>query len=110
MPEVMFGSTDVSTAGLCLRFESPLATFSTTQLHEVVPVLAAVENAARAGNWVAVMLCYEAAPAFDLSLRTHPPGSLPLVWAAVFDKPLPPTASSMGAALIGADDHPETWQ
>jgi para-aminobenzoate synthetase / 4-amino-4-deoxychorismate lyase len=111
MPEVMFGSTGVTTAGLRLRFDSPLRTFSANQLHEVVPVLAAAETAARSGCWVAVMLCYEAAPAFDGSLKTHRPSSLPLAWAAVFDKPLEPATSPNVAAELGSDGNdPGSWK
>ena len=74
--------------GLYLRFTSPRTTYSANQLDEVVPLLKAAEAAAKTGAWVAVMLSYEAAPAFDEALKTHAPGSLPLAWAAVFDKPV----------------------
>lgn len=49
------------------------------------------------GFWAVVMLSYESAPAFDPSFTVHPPGSFPLAWCALFDRPtnlksLPPAA------------------
>ncbi len=100
MPEVLFGSSDIHGQGLQLRFTSPLAAYSADQLEEVVPLLKAAEAAAKSGAWVALMLSYEAAPAFDDALKTHTPDFLPLAWAAVFDEPTtstpaaPPTPST----------------
>lgn len=54
------------------------------RIEEVVPVLEFAETAARAGAHVAVMLSYEAAPAFDSALVTHEPSEFPLAWASVF--------------------------
>src|SRR6185503_8748749 len=56
-----------------------------TQLEEVFSVLEFAEDEARAGSHVAVMLSYEAAPAFDSALVTHAPSGFPLAWAAVSD-------------------------
>jgi len=55
-----------------------------TRLADVVPLLDAAEAEALAGSYVAVMLSYEAAPAFDCAFKTHSFHSLPLAWAAVF--------------------------
>ena len=90
MPEVIFGSSDIQAKGLHLRFSTPLTTYSAKNLEEVVPLLRAAEAAAESGAWVALMLSYEAAPAFDDALKTHTPGLLPLAWAAVFAKPATP--------------------
>ncbi len=49
-------------------------------------MLQSAEQAAQAGKWVAVMLSYEAAPAFDSAFITRPSTDLPLAWAAVFDQ------------------------
>jgi para-aminobenzoate synthetase / 4-amino-4-deoxychorismate lyase len=87
MPEVMFGSSDLHARGPHLRFTGPLTTYSAYQFDEVLPLLKAAEAAAKSGAWVALMLSYEAAPAFDSALQTHVPGFIPLAWAAVFDKP-----------------------
>ena len=54
-----------------------------TRLEDVFSVLEFAENAARCGSHVAVMLSYEAAPAFDSALITHGPSEFPLAWAAV---------------------------
>jgi para-aminobenzoate synthetase/4-amino-4-deoxychorismate lyase len=90
MPVVMFGSSDLHAQGLNLYFTSPISTFSTNQCEEVVALIRAVDAAARSGAWVALMLSYEAAPAFDAALKTHVPSLLPLAWAAVFEKPVTP--------------------
>lgn len=50
-------------------------------------LLETVEAEARDGFWVALMLSYEAAPAFDRALQTHVLDSFPLAWAAVFTAP-----------------------
>ena len=55
------------------------------RLEEVFEVLNFAEREARAGSHVAVMLSYEAAPAFDSVLVTHEPSEFPLAWAAVFE-------------------------
>jgi para-aminobenzoate synthetase/4-amino-4-deoxychorismate lyase len=49
------------------------------------------EQAALSGNYVALLVCYEAAPAFDAAFATHPSSSLPLAWAAVFPTISAPT-------------------
>jgi len=48
----------------------------------VISVLEFAENEERAGSHVAVMVSYEAAPAFDSALVTHQPSEFPLAWAA----------------------------
>jgi len=55
------------------------------RIEDVIPVLEFAEREARAGSHVAVMLSYEAAPAFDQAFVTHPPSEFPLAWAAVFE-------------------------
>jgi para-aminobenzoate synthetase/4-amino-4-deoxychorismate lyase len=52
------------------------------RIEEVVPVLEFAESEARAGSYVAVMLSYEAAPAFDSAFVGHPPSDFPLAWAS----------------------------
>ena len=111
MPEVMFGSSNTQASGLHLRFTAPLTTYSAHQLEEVVTVLNAAETAAKSGAWVALMLSYEAAPAFDGALKTHSPAALPLAWAAVFDKPLTPARRSPGLPDGAADSYDfSAWQ
>lgn len=94
MPEVIFGSSDLQARGPQLRFTSPVTAYYANQLEEVIPLLRSAEAASRSGAWVALMLSYEAAPAFDDALATHRTGFFPLAWAAVFDHPAPATIAS----------------
>lgn len=55
------------------------------RIEEVLSVLEFAEREARSGSYVAVMLSYEAAPAFDSVLVTHEPSEFPLAWASVFE-------------------------
>jgi len=59
------------------RFDAVL---STSSLAEVLPLLAEVDSAWRAGWHAMGFLAYEAAPACDAALAAHPPISLPLAW------------------------------
>jgi para-aminobenzoate synthetase/4-amino-4-deoxychorismate lyase len=70
--------------GWSLGLTSPSRTLLATRLADVVPLLEAAEAEAIAGSYVAVMLSYEAAPAFDCAFKTHTLHSLPLAWAAIF--------------------------
>ena len=54
------------------------------RIEDVISVLEFAEREARSGSQVAVMLSYEAAPAFDAALVTYPPSEFPLAWAATF--------------------------
>jgi len=69
-------------------------------LGEVIPLIELAEHEALRGNYVALMLTYEAAPAFDSSLQTHGATQLPLAWAAVFaDKsPIPSRSGTTSTA------------
>src|SRR5690606_16519834 len=64
---------------------------------EVRAVLDAVEAAASQGAWCVGGVRYEAAPAFDAALQTHP-GEGPLAWFAVHDAPLPWPDAAQAAA------------
>ena len=57
------------------------------RIDEVMSVLEFAEDEARAGSYVAVMLSYEAAPAFDSALVAHAPSEFPLAWASVVENP-----------------------
>jgi para-aminobenzoate synthetase / 4-amino-4-deoxychorismate lyase len=56
------------------------------RIEEVLSVLEFAESEARSGSHVAVMISYEAAPAFDSAFITHEPSDFPIAWAAVFEK------------------------
>jgi para-aminobenzoate synthetase/4-amino-4-deoxychorismate lyase len=105
MVEAVFGSSSVRSRLLTLSFDHPLRTYSTSELAEVVSLLSAVEAAAKSGCWAALMLSYEAAPAFDRSLKTQPPGVLPVAWAAVFAGP-----SEIKSKLSGEGYRVSAWE
>ena len=65
-------------------FDAPTAEITATRIDEVTGVLEFAEREAKAGSWVAVMLSYEAAPAFDPVLAVHQAAEFPLAWAAAF--------------------------
>ncbi len=74
---------------LRLAFDRPLEVLQADRLDQVMAVIRAAEDRARRGHWVIGGLAYEAAPAFDPALVVHAPqGGEPLVWFAVFDRPL----------------------
>ena len=83
MIEATFGSRHQAQE-LPLHFQSPLQVLTANNLKEVQPLLNTAAAAAQAGKWVALMLSYEAAPAFDTAMKTRPAAGLPLAWAAVF--------------------------
>jgi para-aminobenzoate synthetase/4-amino-4-deoxychorismate lyase len=60
------------------------------RLPDVMPALAAVAKAVEErGLWAAGFVSYEAAPAFDPALETHPPDGFPLVWFLLGGEPRP---------------------
>ena len=66
------------------QFSQPSRTLVAKCLDEVVPLLESADAESRAGNYVVLMLSYEAAPALDSALHTHDSSALPLAWAGVF--------------------------
>lgn len=87
MPKVIFGPLGDRRRGWSLLLDSPKQTYSTNGIGEINSLLDALEAEAEAGAWVALMLSYEAAPAFDPHLETKRAQDFPLLWAAVFDQP-----------------------
>jgi len=75
--------------GWSLALEQPRRVLCATALDEVIPALRAIDQATHRGQWAALMLAYEAAPAFDPALKTHAPGNFPLLWAGIYDRPAP---------------------
>jgi para-aminobenzoate synthetase / 4-amino-4-deoxychorismate lyase len=71
-----------------LKFENPIKVISTFDILDVTDRLQEIENEVSNNNLYAVgYLCYEAAPAFDISLTVKNENSfLPLLWFALFDK------------------------
>ncbi|HKR58517.1 MAG TPA: aminodeoxychorismate synthase component I [Pyrinomonadaceae bacterium] len=87
MIEATFGSRHLQAKALPTRFHSPLKVLTATSHDEIYPLLAAAAAAARAGNWVALLLTYEAAPAFDPAMKTREATGIPLAWAGIFSTP-----------------------
>jgi para-aminobenzoate synthetase/4-amino-4-deoxychorismate lyase len=85
--------------------------FRTAQrIDEVVSVLEFAEREACSGSHVAVLLSYEAAPAFDPAFVTHAPSDFPLAWTAVFDdapsgEQLESYSSTEWEALVTRDEY-----
>jgi para-aminobenzoate synthetase/4-amino-4-deoxychorismate lyase len=90
-----------------------------TRLEDVVAVVAEADRAAARGHWAAVMIAYEAAPAFDAAMTRAIRGGVtergvPLAWVAVFDDaavihrpahPLPHAAARVPPAALA----PAPW-
>ena len=83
MATVAFGFAP-SESDWSLSFSSPSRILVAAHVDQVVSLLETAEAEAKSGNYVALILSYEAAPAFDSSLKTHSLQSFPLAWAAVF--------------------------
>jgi len=99
MAQVFFGLGNDPTAW-SLSSKSPSRTISASHIDEVIPLLQAADNAAHEGNYVALMLSYEAAPAFDSAFTTHQQTSLPLAWAAIIPQPDDVGSSSDGENFV----------
>src|ERR1044072_4947041 len=83
---------------------------SASRIEEVISVLEFAERETRLGAHVAVMLSYEAAPAFDQAFVTHQPSDFPLAWAAVFevvaaDEDLESYSSPAWTPLVNRDEY-----
>ena len=103
MPTVVFGSPESSSQSWQLACDSPLKTITAEQIDEVLPLLSFAEQEALSGSYVALMLSYEAAPAFDPILNVHQSIGFPLAWAAVF----PATTSEIQTASSSV--HSDSW-
>ncbi|HET6979587.1 MAG TPA: aminodeoxychorismate synthase component I [Pyrinomonadaceae bacterium] len=75
MPKFVFGSQSLN---------EPSAEITAKHIDEVLSVLEFAERESAAGSYVAVLLSYEAAPAFDPVFAVHKPSDFPLAWAAAF--------------------------
>ncbi len=71
--------------GQAVVLDAPYDEQSAWSLDDVRPLLRAAEQHAMHGAWVAVMVTYEAGPAFDPAQQVHPPvAGLPLAWFCAF--------------------------
>jgi para-aminobenzoate synthetase/4-amino-4-deoxychorismate lyase len=73
--------------GRWLRFHRPQVVIEAWRLEEVLPALQRMRAATEQGAWAAGFIAYEAAPAFDVALSTHPPADFPLVWFGIYPEP-----------------------
>lgn len=71
-----------------LHFSRPRLLLVAHRPEAVPAVLARADALARAGEWVAGFVTYEAGAAFDRSFRFHPRCVLPLAWFGVFGAPV----------------------
>ncbi len=66
--------------GSWCRLADPQGVVAANTVPEVLPALAEIERATRAGLFAAGFIAYEAAPAFDPHLRVHASADRPLLW------------------------------
>jgi len=70
---------------LCLS--DPCEVVTANHIDEVVPELRRIENAVNEqGLYAAGFISYEASPAYDSALRTHPASDFPLLWFGLYPK------------------------
>ena len=88
------------------RYRSPVEMVSVSALEDVVPALEHINRLVDSGLHAAGFLSYEAAPAFDPAMKTHPPGPVPLLWFGIYKGvsggPLPDTST--------ASSHSMSWE
>ena len=71
-------------AGRWLHFQCPEKVLVAERVGDVVPLL---EEAEKSGLYAAGFISYEAAPAFDSALSTHPMDGFPLLCLGLFNAP-----------------------
>ncbi|MDZ8119519.1 bifunctional chorismate-binding protein/class IV aminotransferase [Pontiella agarivorans] len=70
--------------GRWLHFQCPEKVLIAECIDEVMPAIAEAE---RSGLYAAGFISYEAAPAFDAALKTHPANGFPLLMLGLFNAP-----------------------
>lgn len=81
-------------------FGKPVARLVAGSLAEVPATIREADRLAAAGHWLAGMISYEAAPAFDAALSTVPPGAFPLVAFNVYDSVINDPAHRDGSGTV----------
>jgi para-aminobenzoate synthetase/4-amino-4-deoxychorismate lyase len=104
MTQALFESFDGSRSRWRAALARPRSVLAARSPEEVKPLIEKAEDEARQGRWVALMLSYEAAPAFDQSMTVHDASDFPLAWAAVFDQ------AEETADNATADYETSTWE
>jgi para-aminobenzoate synthetase / 4-amino-4-deoxychorismate lyase len=103
---VRFDSLDPQRGARSFRFAGLREVVRADRMEDVLPAMRAVEAAVARGLHAAGFVAYEAAPAFDAALVTHPPDPrLPLVWFAIYDErvEVDPDVEEDDAASAGFD-------
>ena len=82
---------DAAGTGGSWVFQQPIATGKADHLADVLSELAAADRRRDAGEWVVVVVAYEAAPAFDSAMRAaaKPPHAVPFLWWESFGDRVP---------------------
>ena len=70
-------------------FYAPQCIISARTHADVLPALEEVGALTDMGATAVGFISYEAAPAFDAAMQTHPPGTVPLLWFAIFEQEKP---------------------
>ncbi|MBI2314000.1 MAG: aminodeoxychorismate synthase component I [Betaproteobacteria bacterium] len=103
-------------SGSWLQFDAPRQIVVARRVAEVMPCLAAIDEAtSRRGLFAAGCIAYEAAPAFDPAFETFPPGDFPLLWFGLYDHAHQVTLPEAAASAEALDWTPsvsvdEYWQ
>ncbi|MSO45471.1 MAG: aminodeoxychorismate synthase component I [Acidobacteria bacterium] len=109
MTDPHFDSCDPQRTGWQARLAGLRAVYAAYTVSDVRAVLARADEAATQGCWAAVMVAYEAAPAFDAAMTTPAPApELPLVWVAVYDEAdlrVPPATAADAGGVSALDAH-----
>jgi len=89
------------------RFSAPCEVIAAFHIDEVVPKLKQIETAVNEQGFYAVgFISYEASPAFDAALRTHPPDDFPLLWFGLYPEPEKINLPSLPEKIVQL---PENW-
>lgn len=81
-------------------FGEPVGTVVAHTHDEVSAAITEADRLAQEGYWLAGMVSYEAAPAFDSALRTAPASSFPLVAFNVYEAVINDPAHGQGAGRV----------
>ncbi len=94
---------DLTCAGASWSFDRPVASGRASAIDDVIDVIRAAEQrAAEHGEWVVMMIAYEAAPAFDAAMRTAPapPAGIPFAWWQSFRERTPAQPLTHGESCV----------
>lgn len=99
-------------AGTGWSFEEAVANGRADDLDAVLPTIHEAERRSASGEWVVMVIAYEAAPAFDPAMRTapFPPPGTPFVWWESFSERRPAESLHFGPSRVtGRRRRANTW-